>query len=131
VIDIKGITIAKVDDKVRLQSVETWFDPMEMFRQIAPSGIVNKTIHEPVTGKDLSSQLHGDEDDEHAPKHEFTENVVTASENTTEEVAAEKKSEVGPGNAVIGSVDSKETTATHEEMSKITPAQCPFLMSKE
>ncbi|KAL1633049.1 hypothetical protein SLS56_003120 [Neofusicoccum ribis] len=41
-IDIQGVTVATVDDKVRLQRVETWFDPMEMFRQIAPQGIVNK-----------------------------------------------------------------------------------------
>lgn len=39
-IDIEGVTVAKVDDKVRLQSVETWFDPMEMFRQIARNGEV-------------------------------------------------------------------------------------------
>ncbi|KAK8240611.1 putative pathogen-related protein [Phyllosticta capitalensis] len=47
-IDIQGVTVAKVDDKVRLQRVETWFDPMDMFRQIAPQGIVNK---EPVAKK--------------------------------------------------------------------------------
>lgn len=41
-IDIQGITIASVDDKVRLQAVETWFDPLEMFRQIAPDGKVEK-----------------------------------------------------------------------------------------
>ncbi|KAK8178926.1 hypothetical protein BKA81DRAFT_383453 [Phyllosticta paracitricarpa] len=47
-IDIQGVTVAKVDDKVRLQRVETWFDPLDMFRQIAPEGIVNK---EPVPRK--------------------------------------------------------------------------------
>jgi hypothetical protein len=43
-IDITGITIATVDDAVRLQEVNTYFDPMEMFRQIAPNGIVNRQI---------------------------------------------------------------------------------------
>ncbi|OQO02296.1 hypothetical protein B0A48_11850 [Cryoendolithus antarcticus] len=43
-IDIEGVTVASVDDAVRLQSVETWFDPLEMFRQIAPKGIVNKEV---------------------------------------------------------------------------------------
>ncbi|KAK4996224.1 hypothetical protein LTR66_004115 [Elasticomyces elasticus] len=43
-IDIQGVTVAQVDDKVRLQSVHTWFDPLEMFRQIAPNGVVNKEI---------------------------------------------------------------------------------------
>ncbi|KAK5175276.1 uncharacterized protein LTR77_000413 [Saxophila tyrrhenica] len=41
-IEIFGITIAKVDDKVRLQAIDTWMDPLAMFRQIAPHGIVNK-----------------------------------------------------------------------------------------
>ncbi|KAL6710778.1 hypothetical protein ACN47E_007835 [Coniothyrium glycines] len=39
-IDIQGVTVATVNDKVQLQSVRTWFDPMDMFRQIAPSGAV-------------------------------------------------------------------------------------------
>lgn len=41
-IDIQGVTVAKVNDKVQVQSLQTWFDPMEMFRQIAPNGVVNK-----------------------------------------------------------------------------------------
>ena len=41
-IDIQGVTVAQVNDKVQLQSVQTWFDPLEMFRQIAPNGVVNK-----------------------------------------------------------------------------------------
>lgn len=43
-IDITGITVATVDDKVRLQAVSTYFDPLEMFRQIAPNGVVNKQV---------------------------------------------------------------------------------------
>lgn len=36
------MTVADVDDKVRLQHLDTWFDPLDMFRQIAPQGVVNK-----------------------------------------------------------------------------------------
>ena len=43
-IDIQGVTVAAVNDALQLQSVDTWFDPLEMFRQIAPNGIVNKEI---------------------------------------------------------------------------------------
>lgn len=60
-IDIQGITIARVDAAVRLQAVETWFDPMDMFRQIAPAGHVTKTKQTPTPGEDLTTQLHGDE----------------------------------------------------------------------
>lgn len=41
-IDIEGVTVATVNDKLQLQSVRTWFDPMDMFRQIAPDGVVKK-----------------------------------------------------------------------------------------
>ncbi|KAF1358958.1 hypothetical protein EJ07DRAFT_179103 [Lizonia empirigonia] len=41
-IDIQGVTVATVNYKVQLQSVRTWFDPMDMFRQIAPDGVVKK-----------------------------------------------------------------------------------------
>jgi hypothetical protein len=41
-IDIQGVTVATVNDKVQLQAVRTWFDPMDMFRQIAPNGVVKK-----------------------------------------------------------------------------------------
>jgi hypothetical protein len=41
-IDIQGVTVAEVDDKIRMQAIQTWMDPLEMFRQIAPYGVVNK-----------------------------------------------------------------------------------------
>ncbi|KAL4740623.1 hypothetical protein BDV11DRAFT_90122 [Aspergillus similis] len=34
-IDIEGIVVAKVNEKLQLEKVDVWFDPMEMFRQIA------------------------------------------------------------------------------------------------
>jgi hypothetical protein len=36
------VTVAEVDDLLRVQKIETWFDPLEMFRQIAPNGKVEK-----------------------------------------------------------------------------------------
>jgi hypothetical protein len=42
VIDIQGVTVASVNEKVQLQGVRTWFDAMDMFRQIAPEGVVSK-----------------------------------------------------------------------------------------
>ncbi|EMC94675.1 hypothetical protein BAUCODRAFT_555502 [Baudoinia panamericana UAMH 10762] len=41
-IEIFGITTATVDDKLRLQALDTYFDPLDMFRQIAPYGVVTK-----------------------------------------------------------------------------------------
>ena len=35
-LDIQGLTVAKVDAKLRVTSLETWFDPMDMFNQMKP-----------------------------------------------------------------------------------------------
>jgi hypothetical protein len=127
-INIEGVTVAKVDDKVRLQSVETWFDPLEMFRQIAPNGIVNKTIVTPAPGQDVTSQLFGDDNEDTEGK----KGVVTASSSGTEEmVSAEKDPKLAPGNAVVEPSSRSATLDAHAEMSNITPAECPFLMNKE
>lgn len=63
-IDIQGVTVAKVNDKVQLQKVETWFDPLEMFRQIAPKGIVNKEVVPPKTSEDRSPKEEEEEGEE-------------------------------------------------------------------
>ena len=37
-IDIEGIVVAEVNDKLQLQKIDVWYDPMSMFRQMAPDG---------------------------------------------------------------------------------------------
>ncbi|KAK0645803.1 hypothetical protein B0T16DRAFT_146940 [Cercophora newfieldiana] len=41
-IDIEGVAVATVNDKLQLQKVEVFFDPMTMFRQMAEKGNVTK-----------------------------------------------------------------------------------------
>ena len=48
-LDIQGMTVAKVDEGFKVQSLETWFDPLEMFRQLTPKDIK-------VDGKSLSAE---------------------------------------------------------------------------
>ena len=55
-IDIEGIIIAKVNDAIQLQSVEAWFDPVEMFRQIAREGGVVTQPTEGVEKVERASQ---------------------------------------------------------------------------
>lgn len=244
------MTVAQVDDKVRLQKVETWFDPLEMFRQIAPNGIVNKEVKpvaqvDPLNGgkaedvadslakarppkeslvKEIAKETHSGpklQDDQEAKLDAKIEALVNAalepivdarvqaiidakvkavvdakleaiftsekranleqnvktkvtplaaeginnpSENTA--VEAEDGTEASPvrdkletleplkkdstglpndesttlskdktqstaGNALAAAPDSEETRQVHEEMSKISAAECPFLMNKE
>lgn len=100
-IEIEGITVAHVDEQVRLQKVETWFDPLEMFRQIAPNGIVNKQAR-------TSSDDHDDDHDEH-DDHEH--------EHHEETLGAAKEEEVK--NAPEGSKEEKsEATNTNQEESE-------------
>jgi hypothetical protein len=49
-ISIEGVTVANVNSNVQLQAVRTWFDPLDMFRQIAPEGDVGREKWE--QGKD-------------------------------------------------------------------------------
>jgi hypothetical protein len=37
-IDIQGIAVAEVNDKLQIKSVEIWYDPMSMFKQMSPDG---------------------------------------------------------------------------------------------
>ncbi|KZF23613.1 hypothetical protein L228DRAFT_120694 [Xylona heveae TC161] len=60
-IDIEGITVAKVTDDLKVQNLETWFDPMDMFRQIAVNGIINKEIN-PIPSRSETSSPTGEAD---------------------------------------------------------------------
>ncbi|KAK4153575.1 hypothetical protein C8A00DRAFT_43522 [Chaetomidium leptoderma] len=42
-IDIEGLVVVKVNDKLQLQDVEVFFDSKEMFRQMAPDGVTGVT----------------------------------------------------------------------------------------
>jgi hypothetical protein len=37
-IDMEGMVIAEVNDKLQIKSIEVFYDPMIMFRQMAPDG---------------------------------------------------------------------------------------------
>lgn len=81
-IDIQGISIATVDDQARIQKVETWFDPLEMFRQIAPDGIVTK--------EKIITQLDGSE----APVSKNESSQGGQDSISSEEAANEKQHQV-------------------------------------
>lgn len=228
-IDITGITIATVDEKVRMQAVDTYFDPLDMFRQIAPHGVVNKqVIDRKVHSVDMAAALddqasktaEGPSSEVAKPvksaqsivdsaasqgegmKTERTEPANTSAthpvsgrsrtpssasssawekvsnptEDThrsqysssvtgnVEEHMNQKSKDAGTsttpdevdryltgsasrihphpkdmelavrpdaGEAVVAASHTEETRLTHEEMSRIMPSECPFLMNRE
>ncbi|KAK7398215.1 hypothetical protein QQX98_012418 [Neonectria punicea] len=59
-IEIKGVTVAELDDQLRILSLDTYFDPIEMFRQMETDGPRdhqrntsegNKDLREPASGQ--------------------------------------------------------------------------------
>lgn len=102
-IDIEGVTVAQVDDQVRLQKVETWFDPLEMFRQIAPNGIVNKEVLEP---------HHLDED-----KDQEEHRAAQTDETNTDSKTVEKATSI----TLAGSIEIPQGQNTTDSPSKPNP----------
>ena len=68
-IDVQGVTVATVNDMLQLQSVRTWFDPMDMFRQIAPNGMVSKeAVDKKLSpGEALDSSIEAETDQRRQP----------------------------------------------------------------
>lgn len=86
-----------MDDKVRLRDVQTWMDPLEMFRQIAPHGIVNKaTMNRKV---DKEAALDVDPESAQAPTESLhaseSENVSRPESNVVSESRDEQTRDLG------------------------------------
>lgn len=203
-IDIQGVTVAYVNDQLKVEKLETWFDSMEMFRQIAPQGIVNKEVvgsnksetapagsettvdaqkesshpgtaggipaskpederaNSAVPDRSVADSLRSTSDatiegskpsiytsavsgyeEPQKPSMTGSENAQSAKPDQWDEMLSKPASEVhpfphdaedavkpGPGEAVVANPHSEEAMRTYEEMSKVTPLQCPF-MNKE
>ena len=102
-ISIQGVTVANLNDKFQVTKLNTWFDPAEMFRQIAPNGIVNKEV---IGTADMKN-----------PDAAHTKSDETVIEDLRKE----------SGNAIASEEGSRDAQEAHEEMSTIRPAECPFL----
>ncbi|KAF2155545.1 hypothetical protein K461DRAFT_290566 [Myriangium duriaei CBS 260.36] len=129
-IEITGITIATVNDKVQLQAVDTYFDPMTMFKQIAPEGTVNKEIIsekvDPGTAYDLPSRS-AEQGDGTARKDVDEHLAEPADVVHPHPKDMEKAVHPSAGQAVAVPAEAQETKITHEEMSGMSAAECPFL----
>jgi hypothetical protein len=130
---------------------------MDMFRQIAPHGIVNKQV---ITDKAPTDLIDDTAEQQPTPPTTIAREPTLAPVNsdipdattssmqlpvletlTTDEVThpkeyphphdTEEALQPKAGEAVAVAPNSEETVLTHKEMSEITPAECPFLMNKE
>lgn len=88
-IEIYGTTIAVVDDQTRVVSLDTYMDSLDMFRQIAPHGVVN---YEPMNRRvGLSDALDADAPSNDGIKIAQAHNLADADQAaTTSENAGEK-----------------------------------------
>lgn len=109
-IDIQGVTVAHVDDQLRVTKLETWFDPMDMFRQIAPEGIVNKVSIEQQgteTGQKAASEATAD------VKEQKTKAAMEASKP-----APEPKVELNGDHADAALVDVKKDADSVKDLAE-------------
>ena len=102
-----------------------------MFRQIAPNGVVNK---EPVDKRVYPETPDEVEDHNSAslairPAAEGESSVVSAGASTEVQPPSNVATAVQPssGEGVAATAGSLETVMTHQEMSNMTAADCPFL----
>lgn len=132
-IDIQGVTVATVNDKVQLQSVRTWFDPMDMFRQIAPNGVVKKED----VPKDVSpaDALDDAQAGVQVPKEQtLPDRTVQTAEEVRHTVAAleekEEKEDENTSEEVNGSGINQELPVQHPPVSGengTAAGGCPFM----
>ncbi|KAK5706576.1 hypothetical protein LTR97_001566 [Elasticomyces elasticus] len=118
-IEIYGVTVATVDDKVRLQTVDTWFDPLEMFRQIAPHGIVNKTP----MNRNVDMETAMDEESSPTPKAEQL-NGVPQPNSVSQHPTNEQKQDV-PDPVKPAQEESTSTSSADEAQTAPTTTELP------
>lgn len=119
-IDIEGVTVALVDDQVRLQKVETWFDPLEMFRQIAPNGIVNKEIQETKPSDEKSISKNPEGETEVAQRQNGETTIEPQPANDIKSTSPPKAESSKPAVAKVP-LTQNEKTNTQTEVSADTP----------
>lgn len=117
-IDIQGISIATVDEQARIQKVETWFDPLEMFRQIAPDGIVTK--------EKIIPQLDGNEAPRSKTESSQSKQGPTSSEEAVTETHQQGTATIQTPRPAMGTVDENKNPKLAEESvvttEKVEPA---------
>ncbi|KAL3418166.1 hypothetical protein PVAG01_09881 [Phlyctema vagabunda] len=140
-INFYGLTVAKLTDDLRIQSLDTFFNPMEMFEQIGRGGKIEKvTVGRLGKYTLLPGEKHTDYYgmDDHIKK--FPENNPMLAKEDSDKVEVPLRPRVVetfpieiPQSRPLSPAYSHQSTASHnsltfEEMSRMTPADCPFLM---
>ncbi|PPJ59246.1 hypothetical protein CBER1_05349 [Cercospora berteroae] len=121
IIDIEGVTVAEVDDKVRLRALQTWMDPLEMFRQIAPQGIVNKqTMNRKV---DMETAL--DVDADRAAAQQTADSTTNGTPDITQQPAAISAEKSVPAEGGRQDDQSNGVSMGQTDQSSTTTQQMP------
>ncbi|KAL9601186.1 MAG: hypothetical protein Q9219_002686 [cf. Caloplaca sp. 3 TL-2023] len=111
-ISIQGLTIATLSPDFQIEKLETWFDPLDMFRQIAPHGIGN-------------TKIIGSEGMKDPGKEEEKGSDGKGGKEAVAELMERLK--VEPGNAIAAEEGSVEAKEAREEMGIVREGECPFM----
>ncbi|SMY23243.1 unnamed protein product [Zymoseptoria tritici ST99CH_1A5] len=125
-IDIEGVTIAEVDDKIRMQAIRTYMDPLEMFRQIAPEGVVRKETMKRDVDPDIALG-DGLGSDEKNDVREHDSPSGTQLDNASDTTVKPETADEGPLSGQISGSD--HTLASHAQddhgAASTTPTEAP------
>lgn len=125
-IDIEGVTVATVNEKVQLQSVRTWFDPMEMFRQIDPEGKVRKEeMKKGVSAADQVEEQQGEAGVRVSENQELPDHMVQTEEElvkTLKELDIKEEKEQGQSSGA-------QLPVEHPDVGEGEGGGCPFMAS--
>lgn len=108
-IDIEGVIVVQVNDKLQIQALQTWMDPLEMFRQIAPNGIVNRQAMnrkvDPADALDETSEASTSSAPEQVMQGDSADAAIGRPNN--EEAQLEHKAQEGP--AIVPAYEEKQS----------------------
>lgn len=120
-IDVQGVTVATVNEKLQLQSVRTWFDPMDMFRQIAPNGVVKKEdVPKDLSPEQIVESAQSEAGIKVPAEQELPDQTIQTEKEVEETIAATDKK------VADGFAPERSTQVAIEELEKSKQQELPF-----
>lgn len=114
-LDIQGVTVAKVNDKLQVTSLETWLDPVALFNQMRPDEKTMEVV-KVVPKKDIKIGDSGESELSFFRLHAWREALTLMNNNAAENIV------LGDDNVVAQIQDPNEPAVAGNTGS----GACPF-----
>lgn len=123
-LDIQGVTVAKVNDKLQVTSLETWFDPVELFNQMRPSKETMQVVNM-VLNDEAPLEMAGKTSSSHKIQYitiPFADDVCS--------IDADGRIVLGDGEVVV-QLENKENNNDTTSTTTTSASACPFGLKQE